>query len=148
MKFTVKNGFTTTPERSNHMKKIRSTNTKPELMLRRLLWSKGYRYRINYKPLPGRPDIVLTKSKIAIFIDGEFWHGHNWEEKKLKLKSNSLFWIPKIEKNMLRDEKNNQDLLKMGYGVIRFWGNDVLKTPNLCLARIMEKLSPSKIINP
>lgn len=141
MKFNAKNGFTTSIERSNHMKKIRSVNTKPELILRRMLWSKGLRYRVNHKLLPGKPDIVFIKNKIAIFIDGEFWHGHNWEAKKLKLKTNTLFWIPKIEKNMSRDQQNNEDLMKLGYKVIRFWGNEVINNPVQCTEIILEHFS-------
>lgn len=68
------------------MSKIRSKDTKPEILLRKKLWSLGYRYRLNYKKLPGKPDIVLVKYKLAIFIDGEFWHGYKWNEKRRKNK--------------------------------------------------------------
>ena len=140
MKFTKKNGFSTNQQRSDLMRKIRSTNTKPELTLRKLLWANGYRFRINYKSLPGSPDIVFTKYKVVVFIDGEFWHGHKWEEKKLKLKSNTAFWIPKIERNISRDLRNNEDLERLGYTVLRFWSTDVLKRPNFYLNIVIEKL--------
>ena len=81
-RFKKSEGFTTTKQRSETMSKIKGKNTKPELMLRRELWEKGYRYRINNRKLPGKPDISIQKYKLAVFIDGEFWHGYNWEEKK------------------------------------------------------------------
>ena len=74
--------FDTTTERSQLMKKIHSTDTKAEIALRKALWANGIRYRKNYAKLPGKPDIAIVKNKIAIFVDGEFWHGYNWEEKK------------------------------------------------------------------
>lgn len=103
------------------MSKIRSKNTTPEIKLRKLLWNVGIRYRINYKELPGKPDIVINKYKLVIFVDGEFWHGYNWEEKRNKIKTNRDYWIPKIEKNRIRDAKNTRELEKLGYTVLRFW---------------------------
>ena len=90
-RFNEESGFYTTPERSKIMGKIRSKNTKPELAFRKALYATGYRYRIDYKKLIGRPDIVLKKYKTVIFIDGEYWHGHNWEERKKKIKTNREF---------------------------------------------------------
>jgi DNA mismatch endonuclease, patch repair protein len=89
-RFEEADGFYTTPDRSK-MGKFRSKNTKPEVLLRKELWKRGYRYRTNAKKLLGRPDIVITKFKLAIFVDGEFWHGHQWDEKKEKIKSNRGF---------------------------------------------------------
>src|ERR1700756_5196002 len=103
-RFEGKNGFYTSLERSILMSKIKGKNTSPELMLRKVLWNSGLRYRLHNKKLPGNPDISMKKYKIAIFIDGEFWHGYNWEEKKTKIKTNRDFWIPKIERNMQRDK--------------------------------------------
>ena len=90
---------------SNNMRKIHSKDTSIELLLRKALWHKGYRYRKNYKALPGSPDIVLTKYKIAIFCDSEFFHGKDWEILKLRLEKgkNPDFWIKKIERNRNRD---------------------------------------------
>ena len=90
---------------SKIMSAIKGKNTKPELIVRRHLWQKGYRYRVNYKALPGKPDIVFIKKKIAIFIDGDFWHGHNWVLRKYKsqedeLNSYSEFWRSKILRNI------------------------------------------------
>ncbi len=109
------------------MSKIRRKDTKPELLLRRALWRKGIRYRVDSKKLPGRPDISIRKYKLAIFVDGEFWHGYQWNERKQTLKRNRDFWIPKIERNMQRDREVNRTLKEMGYTVFRFWEGE-LKT--------------------
>jgi len=123
------------------MGKIKSKDTKAELKLRKALWCLGYRYRVNVKELPGRPDIVFRRHKLAIFIDGEFWHGYRWEEKKEKIKSNRGFWIPKIERNMQRDQANNRDLVDKGWQVMRFWEKEVHKDLEGCLERVLAHLS-------
>jgi DNA mismatch endonuclease, patch repair protein len=123
----------TTPERSSLMKKIRSTETKAEIALRHALWHKGIRYRKNYKRLPGKPDIAITTKRIAIFIDGEFWHGYQWEKRKEKLQNNRDYWIPKIEENKHRDNITNSRLKEMGWEVIRFWEHEVEKDINQCI---------------
>ncbi|WP_255572902.1 very short patch repair endonuclease [Hanstruepera marina] len=89
-------GFYTTKKRSKMMSKIRGKNTKPELLFRKALWAKGIRYRVDSKQLPGKPDISIKKYKLAIFIDGEFWHGYNWQERKLVIKSNLGFGYQKL----------------------------------------------------
>lgn len=97
-----------TPEqRRKNMQHIKSNDTKIEVLLRKALWNKGYRYRKNYKELPGKPDIVLTKYKIAIFCDGEFFHGKDWEvlRPRLEKSNNSEFWIKKISRNLERDDE-------------------------------------------
>ena len=132
-RFTEELGFYTTPERSKLMARIRGKNTKPEITFRKALWKRGYRYRVNVKKLPGAPDIVLNKYKVVVFIDGEFWHGYNWDVKKKKIKSNRDFWIPKIERNMQRDEENNLKLKNMGYCVLRFWEQEVKKQVEICI---------------
>ena len=131
--------FDTTPERSKLMSKIRSKNTKPELILRRALWQEGIRYRLNVKNLPGKPDIVIGRAKLAIFVDGEFWHGFDWENKKLKIIANRNYWIPKIEKNIARDFKNIKDLDSQGYLVLRFWEHQIKKDTSNCVAQILQK---------
>jgi len=118
------------------MSKIKGANTQPELLLRKALWAKGYRYRIHSKAVPGKPDILVTKYKLAIFVDGEFWHGHNWADKKEKIKSNRAFWIPKIERNIQRDEEINQQLESMGWTVIRLWEQHILKDLASCVLTI------------
>ena len=137
-RFNEKSGFTTTPERSKHMSKIRGKKTKPEVLFAKKLWSLGIRYRKNVKKLPGNPDIVISSRKIVIFVDGEFWHGYKWEEKKLKIKANRAFWIPKIERNMQRDSENNIKLIELGYTVLRFWGNEIIKNLDSCVKQVME----------
>lgn len=122
------------------MSKIRSKNTKPEIAFRRELWKSGYRYRVNVKKLPGAPDIVLNKYKVVVFIDGEFWHGYNWSEKKKKIKSNRDFWIPKIERNMQRDEENNQKLKELGFLVMRFWEKEIKQDIRKCIGKLVDHL--------
>jgi DNA mismatch endonuclease (patch repair protein) len=128
--------FDTTPERSARMSNIRSKDTGPEIKLRKALWQCGIRYRINVKKLPGKPDIVIGSKKIAIFVDGEFWHGYEWDLKKEKIKSNRDYWIPKIERNMERDSQNNTDLKDSGYVVLRFWEHEITKHLSDCLDKI------------
>ena len=110
----------TKEQRHKNMKNIRGTDTKIEIILRKALWAKGYRYRKNYSELPGKPDIVLTKYKIAIFCDGEFFHGKDWEVLKPRLEksNNSEFWISKISRNRERDDEVNKRLLFEGWAVI------------------------------
>lgn len=137
-----------TPEqRKKNMQHIKSNNTKIELLLRKELWKKGYRYRKNYKELPGKPDIALTKYKIAIFCDGEFFHGKDWEALKLRLEksTNSEFWINKIARNRKRDDEINKKLYSMGWIVLRFWGNDIKKNMNECIRVIEETIFDLKI---
>jgi DNA mismatch endonuclease (patch repair protein) len=139
-RFNEENGFYTTKQRSDLMSKIKAQNTKPEQSLRKSLWSLGYRYRKNVKDLPGKPDIVINRYKIIIFIDGEFWHGFNWLAKKEKIKNNRCFWISKIERNMQRDASNNLLLSKKGYLVLRFWDKEVLKNKEECIKIIIEQI--------
>lgn len=106
---------------------------KAEKTLCKALWRRGLRYRKNYKKLPGSPDIAITKQKIAIFVDGEFWHGYDWENRKRKLKRNRDYWIEKIEENIERDKKNDILLRKQGWIVLHFWEKDVLKNIDYCV---------------
>jgi DNA mismatch endonuclease (patch repair protein) len=139
-RFCEANGFYTTKERSELMRKIKAQDTKPELKLRKALWNLGFRYRKNVKKLPGTPDIVYTKQRLAIFVDGEFWHGHNWEEKMNSIKSNRGFWIPKIERNMQRDQANNQLLSQNGWYVMRFWEHEIKRDFDGCVNRVISYL--------
>lgn len=99
----------TPSQRSKNMRRIKSKNTKPEILLRKAVWKKGYRYRINYKKLPGKPDIVLTKYKMCVFIDSEFFHGKDFEsgyhsskfdslKEQLEAGDHAAYWLPKIQK--------------------------------------------------
>ena len=126
----------TKEQRHKNMKNIKSKDTSIELKLRKELWKRGYRYRKNYEGLPGKPDIVLTKYKIVIFCDSEFFHGYDWENKNKEIKSNRDFWIPKIEKNMARDKAVTEKLKSDGWIVLRFWGNEIKRNLSQCADKI------------
>lgn len=132
------------PQRSYNMSRIRSKDTKPELLLRKALWAQGIRYRTHSRDLPGKPDIVIKKYKLAIFVDGEFWHGHQWDKTSGRIHSNRDFWIPKIERNMQRDRENNAALIARGYTVFRFWGKDVRKNLQKCVNQIRLYIEAAK----
>jgi DNA mismatch endonuclease (patch repair protein) len=143
-RFNEASGFYTTPQRSKIMSKIKGKNTKTELTFRKALYAAGYRYRIDYKKLIGKPDIALNKYKTVIFIDGEYWHGYNWKERKPKIKTNREFWIAKIERNMQRDVEVNQELEQMGYTIFRFWESEVKKELDRCLTEVLKHLNNLK----
>ena len=124
-------------KRSDIMSKIGGKNTKPEILVRKFLFSKGFRYRINVKTLPGKPDIVLPKYKTVIFVNGCFWHGHNCKKGKLP-SSNIDFWRGKISNNKLRDDKNSDLLIKRGWKVIIIWQCEISKIDNRI--KILNKL--------
>lgn len=111
----------TKEQRSYNMSRIRSDNTKPEILLRKSLFAKGFRYRINDKKLPGKPDIVLKKYRTAIFVNGCFWHGHEGCKYFVVPKTRTEFWINKIEGNKIRDLKNTKILKEEGYKIITVW---------------------------
>ena len=130
-----------------NMSRIRGKDTSIELALRKALWVKGYRYRKNYKLLPGTPDIVLTKYRIAIFCDSEFFHGKDWQTlmPKLQKGKNSDYWLAKIERNMERDQVKDKTLLFEGWTVIHFWGKDILNNTEQCIRVIEEIIFDTKI---
>lgn len=130
----------TKEQRRKNMQNIRSRDTRIELELRRALWKKGYRYRKNDKRLPGKPDIALTKYRIAIFCDSEFFHGKDWEilRPRLEKTERGVYWTTKIERNRSRDEEVNKQLFFQGWTVIRFWGKDILKRTEECVQVIEE----------
>jgi DNA mismatch endonuclease, patch repair protein len=136
-RFDAQHGFVTTAQRSRMMAQVRGRETQPEIVFRKALWGMGIRYRKNCNKLPGRPDVAIQKYKLAIFIDGEFWHGYNWAEKKAAIKSNRDFWIPKIERNMQRDREVGAQLQAMGYTVVRFWEHQLKKSLPACLAIVL-----------
>ena len=130
-----------TPEqRRRNMQAIKSKDTTIELALRKALWSSGIRYRKNYKTLIGKPDIAITKYKIAIFCDSEFWHGYDWENRNQLIKSNREYWIPKIERNMERDQKVNAALQQEGWTVIRFWERQIRKQLDNCVDIVLREI--------
>ena len=123
-----------------NMQKIRSKDTSIEVALRKRLWHDGYRYRKNYKKLPGSPDIAIMKHKIAVFCDSEFFHGKEWDRLKTRLErgKNPQYWIKHIEENMERDRRVEKELEALDWTVIRFWGNDIKKDLEGCLQVIEE----------
>lgn len=137
----------TKEQRRKNMQNIKAKDTSIEKILRKALWEKGYRYRKNCKDIPGKPDIALTKYKIAIFCDSEFFHGKDWEILKPRLEKgdNSEYWVKKISRNRERDDEINKKLLSQGWTVIRFWGKDIKKNLEECLQVIEETITESQL---
>ena len=125
---------------SDNMRRVKNKDSEIELLLRKELWSRGLRYRKNVTSVFGKPDIAFVGKKIAVFCDSEFWHGYNWEERKLDFKSHQDFWIPKIERNMARDREVNETLREQGWVVLRFWGKEIKKDPSACADRVLKAL--------
>lgn len=131
-----------TPEqRRKNMQAIRSKDTSIELLLRKALWERGIRYRKNYKKLIGKPDIAITKYRIAVFCDSDYWHGYDWENRNQRIKSNREYWIPKIERNMARDQEVNEALERDGWTVLRFWEWQIKKQLDICVDEILAAVS-------
>lgn len=133
----------TPDQRHRNMQHIRSKDTQIEVILRKALWHAGIRYRKYYDTLPGKPDIVITKYKIAIFCDGEFFHGKNWNTLKEKLKSStsSGYWLKKIDRNIHRDMEVTHEIESMGWTVLRFWGKDIKSDPENCVREVQDVIS-------
>ena len=127
----------TPDQRRKNMRAIKSRDTSIELLLRKALWKNGVRYRKNYKRLPGKPDIAITKHKIAVFCDSDFWHGYDWENRNQRIKSNRDYWIPKIERNMARDKEVNEALAREGWTVLRFWEQKIRKDLDSCVEEVL-----------
>ena len=122
-----------TPEQiSYNMKQVKSKGSEIEVLLQKELWRRGLRYRKNVKSIEGKPDIAFIGKKIAVFCDSEFWHGYDWENRKNDFKSNTEFWISKIERNMQRDKEVTQKLQSEGWIVLRFWGKEIKKNLAEC----------------
>lgn len=131
-----------TPEqRRKNMQAIRSTDTSIEIALRTALWHCGVRYRKNYKQLPGKPDIAITKYRIVVFCDSDYWHGYDWENRHQRIKSNRDYWIPKIERNMARDKEITAQLQAMGWIVLRFWEWQIKKRLNECVDVVIKTIA-------
>ncbi len=146
----------TKEQRRKNMQRIKGKNTSIEIKLCnsfyngtlfsimpcKALWKKGYHYRKNYKELPGSPDIVLTKYKVAIFCDSEFFHGKDWDKLKARLEKGEKgdYWIKKITRNMERDEDVNKQLMFRGWTVLRFWGDEIKKNTDECVKVIEEAI--------
>lgn len=123
------------------MQAIRSKDTSIELALRKALWERGIRYRKNYKKLIGKPDIAITKYKIAVFCDSDYWHGYDWENRNQRIKSNRDYWVPKIERNMERDREVTSALQSEGWLVIRFWEWQIKKHLDECVEEVLRTVS-------
>ena len=140
----------TKEQRHRAMSRIHSKDTSIEIKLRKALWHKGYRYRKNYSKLPGTPDIAITKYKIAVFCDGDFFHGKDWytiQRPKILRGNNPEFWEKKIVRNMARDKETNQALLNLGWTVIRFWGSEINSSVDSCVA-VIEECIFQQLISP
>lgn len=131
--------FLTPEQRSKLMSAIRSKNTKDEVRLAKALWHIGLRYRKNNKKVFGCPDLTFRNLKIAIFVDGEFFHGKDWETRR-KPKTNSEYWIKKIERNIQRDIEVNHYLESQNWKILRFWSNDIKKNLDLCILEIQNAI--------
>lgn len=130
--------YNTDNSTSKRMSKVKLKNGDAEALVAKALWHKGYRYRLNWSKLPGSPDIAILRYHIAIFIDGEFWHGYDWENKKQKLKRNREYWVEKIEENIARDKRVDQELRGMNWTPIHFWTKEVEKNLDGCVSTIAE----------
>jgi DNA mismatch endonuclease (patch repair protein) len=121
----------------------KKTGTKPELILRRALWSAGLRYRKNPAGLPGKPDVVFPGAKLAVFCDGDFWHGRNWSARQEKLSRghNAEYWLAKIGRNMQRDADVTMALQDAGWSVLRVWESDVKRDVEGIVAAIRAALA-------
>lgn len=126
--------------RSKNMRAIRSARTSMEDLLAKLIWRAGHRYRRNDKSVPGKPDICFRRQKVAVFCDGEFWHGKDWKTKRKKISQNRAYWIPKIERNMQRDRETNRLLCKQGWTVLRFWHADIERDPQRYAEKVIKAL--------
>lgn len=134
----------TKEQRHKNMQHIRAKDTSIEIKLRKALWHEGIRYRKNYKKLPGKPDIAVTKYKIAVFCDSSFFHGKDYVTKK-KPGTNSDYWKQKIERNMERDRENERELKGLGWTVIRFWDEEINKHLDECVKTVMEAIGDRKL---
>ena len=119
-----------------NMQQVKNKDSKIELLLRKALWVKGYRYHKNVSKIYGHPDIAFISKKIAVFCDSEFWHGFDWENRKQDFKSHQEFWIQKIERNIARDKEVTLALENDGWVVIRFWGKEIENNLGDCINRI------------
>lgn len=125
------------------MRKVRSQDTTPERVLRKALWSRGLRYRLHYRHLPGSPDIVFPSARVAVFVDGDFWHGNQWKlrglrslEEQFERSDNAEYWIPKIKRNMVRDTDAKVRLEYEGWQVVRLWESDLKSHLGECADRV------------
>lgn len=138
--------YDSTPETRKRMGKIKLKGGKAETMLAKALWHRGYRYRKNDRRLPGSPDIAILKYRIAIFVDGEFWHGKDWETRKDRLKRNREYWIQKIEENIAREQRDDARLRQAGWLPIHFWEKEVLESLPDCVMEVEDVIIDSLVV--
>jgi DNA mismatch endonuclease, patch repair protein len=134
------------------MRRVRSRDTTAELLLRRELFRAGLRYRVNVKRVPGCPDIVFMNARLAVFVDGDFWHGHQWVKRGLtrledQFHNNKTYWIAKIQRTIERDAANTARLEELGWIVIRLWETDVIADSQACLRRVRLALKTSQTVS-
>lgn len=126
--------------RSEIMQRVKSKNTKIEIILRKELWKRGLRYQKNVKDIFGKPDIVFKGKQLVVFTDSEFWHGKQFLEGKSIPKTNTEYWVNKFKRNIERDKKVNKKLQDEGWTVLRFWGIDIKKNVSNCVDTIERTL--------
>ena len=128
----------TRKQRHKSMIGNKGNDTKPEILLRKAFWHRGIRYRKNWRKLTGCPDIVLTRQKIAIFVDGDFWHARGYQDRPgSQIDTNQSYWQKKLARNVERDREVNDQLTEQGWLVLRFWESDIKKDLDSVLAEIL-----------
>ncbi len=134
---------------SRAMRRVKGKDTAPELLLRKALWRRGHRYRLHDRRLPGSPDIVFVARRVAVFVDGDFWHGAQWRLRgkksladQLRHVNNRDYWMTKIERNMARDRANNAALKRLGWRVVRIWESSLKRSLPRQVARVERALTP------
>lgn len=126
----------------------RRKNTNPEILLRKLLSSAGVRYRLHPQNVPGHPDLVIRRSRIVLFCDGDFWHGRRWAQRKIKLARgwNAEYWIAKIERNRKRDRQVTRRLSFLGWRVIRVWESEIQRNPKDIAGTILDAIKSTSAV--
>lgn len=134
---------------SKALSKIKASETKGEKLLRSTLWRLGLRFRKNVRQLPGKPDVVFTREKVAVFCDGDFWHGRNWRKDKGRLQRgpNAPYWVAKIAANRERDKRYNKELRRAGWSVLRFWESDVCADSARVALEVAKEVSLKRELN-
>lgn len=136
-------GFKPSSEKASRaLSRSKSLDTKCERLLRSELWRRGFRFRKNVRHLPGKPDIAFPGEQLAVFCDGDFWHGRDWEERKRKLSkgANPAYWVAKIQANIDRDRRYDEELRQLGWSVLRIWELDILKNPSQAAAEVIKTI--------
>jgi DNA mismatch endonuclease, patch repair protein len=128
------------------MRRVKSTDSAAEVLLRRELHRRGFRFRLHARDLPGKPDLVFRSRRVVVFIDGDFWHGRQWITRGLpslsaQFHSNRSYWVTKISRTVQRDRHVNAELERLGWTVIRVWESDILRNPAVCADHVAGSLS-------